>query len=98
MPFAIHATEAGMLLELSGGVTVRHAQELSKCVAGRLVSGMNVRVDTRNLEDIDTSILQMLVSLRRMAGTFVVQEASAAFVAAVDRCALRRALLSKDLL
>lgn len=94
MPFAIQTNEDGLLLELTGGVTVRHAQELGKGLASSLVSGTRVKVLARDLEDIDTSILQMLVSLRKTAGTFVLLELSDAFISAVDRCALRRELLA----
>ena len=82
------------MLELIGGVTVRHAGELAKSVASSLSSGASIVVRTGRLEDIDTSILQVLVSLRRTAGRFVAEDPSEAFVSAVDRCALRRELLS----
>lgn len=99
MPFAIRTNEQGLLLELTGSVTVRHAQELGKCLASSLASGTGVTVQARDLDDIDTSILQLLVSLRKTSSAFALQDFSDAFVTAVDRCALRRELLagSKDL-
>lgn len=99
MPFAIQTTQDGLLLELAGSVTVRHARELGRCLASSLASGTAVTVRARDLDDIDTSILQLLVSLRKTSAAFVLQEFSEAFVNAVDRCALRRELLagSKEL-
>jgi hypothetical protein len=99
VPFAIQITDEGLLLELTGCVTVRHARELGKELASSLVNGTGVTVKARDLEDIDTSILQILVSLRKTATTFVLQDFSDAFGGAVDRCALRRELLpgTKDL-
>ena len=93
MPYQIQNTAEALILELQGGITVRDAGELVKCLASVLTSGANVVVRTQRLEDVDTSILQMLVSLRKTAGTFVVQDPSEVFVNAVDRCALRPELL-----
>jgi anti-anti-sigma regulatory factor len=100
MPFTIQANKQGLLLKLSGAVTVRHAQELGQGLAAALGSGMEISVQARDVEDIDTSILQMLVSLRRTAAAFALLELSQAFLSAVDRCALRRELLagSKEML
>jgi anti-anti-sigma regulatory factor len=98
MPYEIQNTTGGLTLELTGGVTVRHAAELGKCLASSLTSGGTVVVRTRELEDIDTSILQILVSLRRTASAFILENPSETFVNAVERCALRREFLpeSKD--
>jgi len=94
MPYEIQNTPQGLLLELQGGVTVRHAGELGKRLAQALTSEATVVVRTRELEDIDTSALQMLVSLRKTAANFVLEEPSEAFIRAVDRCALRRDVLA----
>jgi anti-anti-sigma regulatory factor len=100
MPYEIQNTTEGLILELTGGVTIRHAAELGKCLASSLTSGATVMVRTQELEDIDTSILQMLVSLRKTTPAFVLENPSGAFVNAVERCALRSELLaeSKDAL
>jgi anti-anti-sigma regulatory factor len=93
MPYQIQKTELGLVLELKGGVTVRHAAELGKSLASALTSGISVEVRTQELEDVDTSVLQMLVSLRKTAGAFVLQDPSKAFLDAAERCALRRELV-----
>lgn len=96
MPFEIQTNAQGLILELTGGVTARDAGELGKCLAGSLETGKTVTVKAGNLDDIDTTILQLLVSLRKTAAIFVLQEVSEAFASAVDRCALRRELLSRE--
>jgi len=96
MPYQIEKTERGLTLELNGSVTVRHAAEFAKCVASSLTSGAEVIVQTGELEDIDTSILQMLISLRKTAGSFVLAKPSEAFLDALDRCALRRDFVSRE--
>jgi anti-anti-sigma regulatory factor len=93
MPYEIQNTKGGLTLALRGGVTVRDAAELGKRLASSLASGDSVVVQAHELEDIDTSILQMLVSLRKTAAAFILENPSEAFVNAMDRCALRRELL-----
>jgi hypothetical protein len=94
MAYEIHNTCHGLILELKAGVTARHAAELGKSLASSLASGASVTVRTKDLEDIDTSVLQMLVSLRKTASMFLVEDPSDVFVSAVDRSALRRELLA----
>jgi hypothetical protein len=45
------------------------------------------------LEDIDTCILQLLYSLRQTVPALSFDKPSEAFIAAVDRCGMRRELL-----
>ncbi len=52
-----------------------------------------VRVDTQNLEDIDTCILQLLCSLRKTALALSFDNPSEAFVNAIERCGLQRELI-----
>lgn len=93
MPFSIAKTQGGQVLKLEGAVTIRHAQDLAAKL-GDLEDGAPVGVDASGLEDIDTCILQLLCSLRRTAPALCFDDPSDAFTAAVDRCGLRRALLS----
>jgi ABC-type transporter Mla MlaB component len=100
MAYEIHNTHHGLILELKGGVTARHAGELGKCLSSSLTSGASVTIRTEGLEDIDSSVLQMLVSLRKSVAMFSVDDPSEVFIGAVDRSALRRELLagSKEIL
>jgi anti-anti-sigma regulatory factor len=96
MPYDIQNTTEGLILRFSGSVTIRNAAELSKDLASSLTSGVTVVVRTQELEDVDTSILQLLVSLRRTSPAFVLDNPSEGFVNAVDRCALRGELLAES--
>jgi len=51
-------------------------------------------VDTGGLKDLDTSILQLLCSLRRTFPALSFDAASDAFIGAVERSGLKRELLS----
>ena len=81
-------------LELAGGITARDVGELATQLASSLTGAANVVVRTRELNDIDTSVLQMLVSLRKTVNSFLIEDPSGVFVDAVDRCSLRRELLT----
>jgi len=94
MPFSIAGAQGRLILKLEGAVTIRHAQDL----AGALVAGFEegapvAAVDTVALEDIDTCVLQILYSLRKTLPAVAFDNPSAVFLAALDRCGLRRELL-----
>jgi anti-anti-sigma regulatory factor len=89
------AQESGRLVvELEGGITARHAGELAKSIAATFSSGAPVTVRPREVEDIDTCTLQLLISLRKTAPSFQVEDPSEAFRNAAERCALGRELLA----
>jgi ABC-type transporter Mla MlaB component len=94
MPYSLHSTEEGLILELTGGLTARHVADLAGSLGSCVSSGSNVSVRASDVADVDTSILQLLVSLRKTSAAFAIDEPSDAFINAVDRCALRRELLS----
>ena len=94
MPFSIVNGRGKQILKLEGAVTVRHAHELAARLAEGLEDGTPVEVDTAGLEDIDTCILQMFCSLRKIAPDVSFDNPSEAFTCAVDRCGLRRELLT----
>ena len=98
MPYTIQQEDNKIAVELKGGVTARDVGALAGNLTALLKGAMTVVVLTRELDDVDTSVLQMLVSLRKTVAALVFEDPSEAFVSAVDRCALRRELLtaSKD--
>jgi anti-anti-sigma regulatory factor len=98
MQSTIQPEDNHIALELKGGVTARDVAELTGRLAASLNGGSTVVVRTRDLDDVDTSVLQMLVSLRKTVAAVRFEDPSEVFVSAVDRCALRRELLagSKD--
>jgi anti-anti-sigma regulatory factor len=93
MPFSIQQTESSLRVELEGEVNIRHAGELAARIGEALDGCDSVVVDTTALQDADTSILQLLCSLLKTAPALSFPQPSAAFLAAVDRCGLRRELL-----
>ena len=94
MPYTIQTKDNTLALELTAGVTARDVGEICAHLAPSLKSEITVVVQTRELEDIDTSVLQMLVSLRKTVTVLLFENPSDAFVNAVERCALRRELLA----
>ena len=94
MPFSITNSPRGQILKLEGAVTIRQAQDLAAKLAEGLEDSTPLGVDTGGLEDIDTCILQLLYSLRKGFPALSFDDPSEAFLRAVDRCGLRRELLS----
>ena len=60
MPFSIANKQGRQILRLEGAVTIRHAQDLAAKLGEGLEDGTPIGVDTGDLEDIDTCILQLL--------------------------------------
>jgi len=85
--------EGTLTVELEGAVTLRHARELAARIGEALGTDAAVTVDTAHLRDVDTGIMQLLCSLRRTVPALFFENPSEEFLAAVDRCGLRRELL-----
>jgi anti-anti-sigma regulatory factor len=94
VPFSIVSEQGRHCLNLQGSVTVQHAHDLAAKL-GEIVEGDTpVSVSTADLEDVDTCILQLLYSLRKTVSALSFDNPSESFIDAVDRCGLRRELLS----
>lgn len=93
MPYSIVSSQGTQVLKLEGTLTMRHARDLAARLGEVLDDGMPLGVDTGSLEDIDTGILQLLCSLGKTVPALFFDKPSNAFIAAVDRCGLRRELL-----
>jgi anti-anti-sigma regulatory factor len=94
MPFSIINSQGRQILKLEGAVTIRHAHDLATKLAESLEDGTPVGVETGGLEDIDTCILQLLYSLHKTVSALSFDDPSEVFIGALDRCGLRRELLS----
>jgi len=92
MPFCVVKEETRQILRLEGAVTIRHARELAAVLGEELEDGAPLEVDTAALQDVDTSILQLLYALRKTVPAISFPDPSDAFLAALDRCGLRREL------
>jgi ABC-type transporter Mla MlaB component len=93
MPFSVTSKDGRQILKLEGAVTIRHAQNLAARLAEGLEDGRPVEVDTGDLQDIDTCILQLLCSLGNTVPALSFEDPSDVFLGAADRCGLRRELL-----
>jgi hypothetical protein len=94
VPFSIVNEQGRQFLNLEGSVTVQHAHDLAAKLGETLEDGTPVSIGTKDLEDIDTCILQLLYSLRKTVPGVSFDNPSDFFIAAVDRCGLRRELLN----
>ena len=94
MPFSIANEQGRYFLNLEGSVTVQHAHDLASKLSEIIEGETPVSVSTADLEDIDTCILQLLYSLRKTVTALSFDNPSESFIVAVDRCGLRRELLS----
>jgi hypothetical protein len=94
VPFSVVNEQGKHFLNLEGSVTVQQASDLAAKLGEILEEGTPVTVGTQGLEDIDTCILQLLYSLRKTVPGLSFDHPSEYFIAAVDRCGLRRELLS----
>ncbi len=94
MPFVIQTEKDHLLLELSESLTIQHAHKLSQALKDSLFSHSSVTVQAKELEDIDTCILQLLISVQKSCSHFTVREASSAFRSAAERSGLGRELCS----
>ena len=89
--------EGRQTLKLEGSVTIRHARELFAMLSESLQDNQPLAVETGQLEDVDTSILQLLCSLRLAVPELTFGEPPHAFLNALDRSHLRRELLREAL-
>jgi anti-anti-sigma regulatory factor len=94
VPFSIVSEQGRHFVHLQGSVTVQHAQDLAAKLGEIIECETPISVNTTDLEDIDTCILQLLYSLRKTVSALSFDNSSESFIAAVDRCGLRRELLS----
>jgi anti-anti-sigma regulatory factor len=94
MPFSIVNKEGRLILMLDGAVTIEHAQEFAAWLGVGVEGSLPIVVDTEGLTDIDTCILQLLCSLRKTLPALSFDNPSEFFIGAVDRCGMRRELLS----
>jgi anti-anti-sigma regulatory factor len=90
MPFFIEESSGRTVLKLEGSVTVRDAQALWSALEPVLGRAALLDVDASRLDDIDSSLLQVLCSAHKTAADFRVGAASRSFFDAVERCSLRR--------
>jgi ABC-type transporter Mla MlaB component len=93
MPFSLTKEEGRLTLTLAGEVTIRDARKLAASLADGVAEPGQVCVETAELTDIDTCILQLLCALQKTVPELVFAEPGEKFLSALDRSQLRKALL-----
>jgi anti-anti-sigma regulatory factor len=93
VPFSVESRPGVLVLKLAGAITIRDAQDLAAKLSENLDETMPVEIDVQDLDDVDTCILQLLCSLRKSVPAVRLDNPSTGFIAAVERCGLRRELL-----
>jgi anti-anti-sigma regulatory factor len=99
MAFSITGRQGKHILKLEGAVLIQQAHDLAGKLGESLDEGtaaaaqVEVEVDTRDLEDIDTGMLQVLCALSKTVRSVSFEDPSEAFLRALDRCGMRRELL-----
>ncbi len=93
MPMTVHRTGGELVVKLEGALIVRDAQGLADTLGDVHDGVVSANVDAAGVCDIDTAILQLMCSLRKTVLLLSFENPSQEFIAAVDRCGLRRELL-----
>jgi hypothetical protein len=95
MPYSIATRQGRQILTLEGAVTIGQAQDLAAKLREDVEDGVPIEVETQGLQDIDTCVVQLLCSLRKTVPSLSFDNPSEAFTGAVERCGLRRELLTE---
>jgi anti-anti-sigma regulatory factor len=93
MPFSLMKRGGVLKLKLEGEVIIRDARALAAALADGLVEEVPVDVETAQLADIDTCILQLLCALSKTARQVTFGDPGEHFLSALERSQLRKALL-----
>jgi len=93
VPYSISRAQGVQVLNLEGEICIRHVRDLAALLIKEMDAGMRVEIHTRGLQRVDTAVLQLLCSVRRTATELTAPNPNEVFVAAVNRCGLRRQLL-----
>lgn len=83
MPFELQTTGDHEDLILAGSLGVRQAQELWDALQPAMVAGRSIQLQAERLNEMDTSIIQILLLLRARSGQFQVGGTSEGFLAAL---------------
>jgi ABC-type transporter Mla MlaB component len=90
MPFELQTAADGVKLTLTGRLGVRQARELWDAVQPAVAAGQRIRVQAEELEEMDTSIIQILCRLSRQTGRLQVGGTSDGFLVSLQRRGLEK--------
>src|SRR5271166_7100582 len=83
MPFEIQTAADGVKVVLAGRLGVRQARSLWEALQPAVVANQSIHVQAGELDEMDTSIIQILCRLNSRTGQFQIDATSDGFVAAL---------------
>jgi ABC-type transporter Mla MlaB component len=93
MPFELQEADHGLKLILVGRLGVQQARPLWDAVQPALTANRSVRLEAGEVEEMDTSILQILCRMNGRTGQLEIGETSDAFLAALKKRGLEKSFL-----
>ena len=90
MPFELQKLEAGVRLILSGKLGVQQARPLWDAVQPSIGANQTIWLQAGELEDMDTSVIQILCRISSQTGGLKIGETSDGFLAALERRGLEQ--------
>ena len=83
MPFELQTTADGVKLVLAGRLGVQQARSLWDALQPVIAANQSIRLQAEELDEMDTSIVQILCRLNSRTGQFQIDATSDGFVAAL---------------
>jgi hypothetical protein len=90
MPFELETVADGVKLILAGRLGVQQARSLWDAMQPAITARQNIRLQAGELEDLDTSIIQILCRVSGQTGLLDIGETSDGFLAALERRGLEQ--------
>jgi ABC-type transporter Mla MlaB component len=90
MPFELKMDAEGTKLVLAGRLGVRQARALWDAVAPAVAAGTGIRLEAEELEEMDTSIVQLLCRLSSQTGRLRIGGVSDGFLVSLQRRGLEK--------
>lgn len=92
MPFELGKTKSGVILLLTGRLGVRQARQLWDAIQPALASRTNIELRTDGLEEMDSSIIQILYRVAH-EGSLKIGSTSDGFIASLKSRGLEEILV-----
>jgi ABC-type transporter Mla MlaB component len=90
MPFELQTAADGVKLILAGRLGVQQARPLWDALQPAMAASQSIRLQAEGLEEMDTSIIQILCRVSSRSGQLQIGETSDGFLAALERRGLEK--------
>jgi ABC-type transporter Mla MlaB component len=90
MPFELRTAADGVKLILVGRLGVQQARPLWDALQPAMAASQNIQLQAEGLEEMDTSIIQILCRVSSQTGHLQIGETSDGFLAALERRGLEK--------